>query len=82
MKSIMRAFSDNIDGSFIEERQTCILWNYKNSEAEHGTMFIHDLYQMLSKVLEGTNTEINHGSGYLEVKPKGIRKVSINKLFE
>jgi hypothetical protein len=39
-------------------------------------MFIHDLYGLISKILTGTKTEINYGSGYLEVKPKGIKKVS------
>jgi len=78
VKKIMKAYSDNIDGSFIEERESCVLWNYKNAESEHGTMFIHDLYNLIQKALEEHNTDINYGNGYLEVKPKGIKKVSSN----
>jgi trehalose 6-phosphate synthase/phosphatase len=70
----MQAYTDNIDGSFIEERQSCILWNYKNAEQEHGNMFIHDLYNQIEKIIKPTNTEVIYGNGYLEVKPLGIKK--------
>ena len=76
VKSVFEAYVDNIDGSFVVERQSCIEFNYKNAETEHGTMFIHDIYNLIQKIITGTNTEINYGSGYLEVKPQGIKKVS------
>lgn len=34
LKQIMQQYVENIDGSFIEERQTTIVWNYKNAEIE------------------------------------------------
>jgi len=70
----MERYCDNIDGSFIEERQSCIRFNYKNAEAEHGTMFIHDLNHIIRKAIQGTNTEIIYGSGFIEVKPTEIKK--------
>ena len=74
----MQTYEDNLDGSFIEERQSCILFNYKYTENEHGTMFIHDLYGLIQKAIQQTNTEIIYGNGYIEVKPIGIKKVSLN----
>lgn len=47
VRKIMQGYAENIDGSFIEERESCILWNYKNAEPEHVTLFIHDLYNMI-----------------------------------
>ena len=44
VRKILQGYTENINGSYIEERQSCILWNYKNAEPEHVTMFIHDLY--------------------------------------
>lgn len=38
VRKIMKGYEENIDGSYIEERQSCILWNYKNGEPEHVTM--------------------------------------------
>ena len=32
VRKIMQGYTDNIDGSFIEERESCIIWNYKNTE--------------------------------------------------
>ena len=29
----MSSYEDNIDGSFIEERQSQIIWNYKSSDS-------------------------------------------------
>lgn len=81
VKSVMEAYSDNIDGSFVVERQSCIEFNYKNAETEHGTMFIHDIYNLIQKIISGTNTEINYGSGYLEVKPQGIKKENLIELL-
>ena len=40
----MTSFEENIDGSFIEERQSQILWNYKFADPEQSLLFIHDLY--------------------------------------
>jgi trehalose 6-phosphate synthase/phosphatase len=77
----MQAYTDNIDGSFIEVRQSCIVWNYRNAEMEHGNMFIHDLYSQIEKTIKGTSTEIIYGNGYLEVKPLGIEKVSFCFIF-
>lgn len=77
----MQSYTDNIDGSFIEVRQSCIVWNYRNAEMEHGNMFIHDLYCQIDKSIKGTNTEIIYGTGYLEVKPKGIEKAKLIDLL-
>lgn len=39
-------------------------------------MFIHEIYRQIEKVLDGKQTDIIYGNGYLEVKPQGIKKVS------
>lgn len=43
----MQGFAENIDGSFIEERESCLIWNFKNSESEHSSMFIQELYNTI-----------------------------------
>ena len=76
VKKIMQNYMENVDGSFVEQRDSCIAWNYKNAEIEHGNMFVKDLDAQLKKVIEDEAAEIIHGNGYLEVKPQGIKKVS------
>jgi trehalose-6-phosphatase len=79
VKKIMKSYSDNIDGSFVEERESYIQWNYKNAENEHGTGFLYDISDYIEKVLKGTNTKIVLGNGYLKVKPLGIK---LNKVID
>ena len=47
VKYVMSGYAENIEGSFIDERQSCILWNYRNAEHDHAKLFIHDLYNMI-----------------------------------
>ena len=77
IKKIIQAYVDNIDGSFIEERQSGILFNYKNAENEHGTLFHYDIYKHIMKILAGTNIEIINSKGTLEIKSAGIKMVSL-----
>jgi len=44
-------------------------------------LFIHDIYELISKELEGQNIELIHGNGYLEVKPSGIKKQKLMDLL-
>jgi trehalose-6-phosphatase len=39
----MVQYCDNIDGSFVEERSTTIVWNYKNAEEEHGLLAAREM---------------------------------------
>ena len=71
----MSGYTENIDGSFVEERQSCILWNYKNAEEEHGPMCAKELYLQITQLI-GPNApiEIVQGNGFLEVKPVHLKK--------
>lgn len=52
MRKFLQGYAENIDGSIIEkDRKSCVLFNYKNAELEHVTMFIHDIYNGINKVL-------------------------------
>ena len=72
----MKNYMENVDGSFVEEGDSCIAWNYKNAEIEQGNIFVKDLDTQLKKVIEDQEAEIIYGNGYLEVKSSGIKKVS------
>jgi len=76
----MQTYQDNIDGSFIEQRVSCLLWNFKKAEEEHGIMFLKEMHTQLEKVIDD-KTEIICGNGYLEVKPKGIKKEKLISLL-
>ena len=45
IRMIMAQYCANIDGSTIEERSCSIIWDYKNTEEEHGSRFASELNQ-------------------------------------
>ena len=45
IRLIMAQYCANIDGSTIEERSCSIIWDYKNTEEEHGSKFASELNQ-------------------------------------
>jgi trehalose-6-phosphatase len=65
VRKIMQVYASNVEGAFIEEQQSCLIFNYKNAEIEHGNIFIQDLYQLVQKQLKGINHGITYGNGFL-----------------
>lgn len=41
---VMRTYTENVDGAVVEERESTLVWNYKNAEEEHGSMVVGELY--------------------------------------
>jgi trehalose-6-phosphatase len=40
----MRTYTDNVDGSVVEERESTLVFNFKNAEEEHGSMVVGELF--------------------------------------
>jgi trehalose-6-phosphatase len=40
----MQQYADNVDGAVVEERESSLVYNYKNAEEEHGGMVVKELY--------------------------------------
>ena len=78
----MKLYTENIDGAKIEKRHSTIIWNYKKAQEEHGSMFAKELSMQIQQLL-GNNApvEIIQGNGFLEVKPKKIKKKKLLKQF-
>ncbi len=44
VQDVMNNYTENVDGSFVEERESTLVWNYKNAEEEQGSMVVKELY--------------------------------------
>lgn len=75
VNDLMQSYSNNVDGSTVEERDSTLIWNYKNAEEEHGSMAVKELYCQIKQILGNSPIEIVQGKGYLEVKPMKLKKV-------
>ena len=82
LAAVMQEYCDNVDGSIVETRNSTIVWNYKNAESEHGSSCAKELYLQI-KYLIGPNApiEIVQGNGFLEVKPKQLKKETLLSIF-
>lgn len=53
----MQEYCDNVDGSCVEERNSTIVWNYKNAEQEHGGLCAKELFAEITSLI-GPNAPI------------------------
>lgn len=76
--SIMEVYTSRTHGSYIEETEMKVLWQYRDADTEFGALQAKELEDHLSKYLRNHAVDILHGGieegGYVEVRPKGVNK--------
>jgi len=76
--SIMEVYASRTHGSYIEETEMKVLWQYRDADLEFGYLQARELEDHLAKYLRGYSVDILHGGmeegGYVEVRPKGVNK--------
>uniref|UniRef100_A0A7S3Q2V3 CBM20 domain-containing protein n=1 Tax=Chaetoceros debilis TaxID=122233 RepID=A0A7S3Q2V3_9STRA len=76
--TIMEVYSSRTHGSYIEETEMKVLWQYRDADPEFGYLQARELEDHLSNVLRSFSVDILHGGveegGYVEVRPKGVNK--------
>jgi trehalose 6-phosphate synthase/phosphatase len=74
----MEVYTSRTHGSYIEETEMKVLWQYRDADPEFGYLQSRELEDHLSNVLCGFSVDILHGGveegGYVEVRPKGVNK--------
>ena len=76
--TIMEVYTSRTHGSYIEETEMKVLWQYRDADLEFGYLQARELEDHLSKYLRSYPVDILHGGveegGYVEVRPKGVNK--------
>lgn len=76
--TIMEVYTSRTHGSYIEETEMKVLWQYRDADPEFGYLQARELEDHLSNVLRSFAVDILHGGmeegGYVEVRPKGVNK--------
>jgi len=76
--TIMEVYTSRTHGSYIEETEMKVLWQYRDADLEFGYLQARELEDHLSNCLRGFAVDILHGGmeegGYVEVRPKGVNK--------
>lgn len=76
--AIMEVYTSRTHGSYIEETEMKVLWQYRDADLEFGYLQARELEDHLSNVLRSFPVDILHGGveegGFVEVRPKGVNK--------
>jgi trehalose 6-phosphate synthase/phosphatase len=76
--TIMEVYTSRTHGSYIEETEMKVLWQFRDADTEFGSLQAKELEDHLSKYLRSYPVDILHGGieegGYVEVRPKGVNK--------
>jgi len=68
-------FCERTPRSFVERRETSLVWNYKHSDPEFGRLQARDLLQHLwTGPISNAAVDVIQGSKSVEVRPTGISK--------
>lgn len=75
-KHIIESYVIRTEGSYLEEKENSIVFQYKNCDIEYGNWQAKELVSQLDVLLNLyiNECEVVEGTGYVEVKPRTINK--------
>ncbi|OMJ93279.1 hypothetical protein SteCoe_3739 [Stentor coeruleus] len=75
-KHIIASYVARTEGSYIEEKECSVVFQYKNCDTEYGAWQAKELASQLDVLLHPyiEECEVFEGTGYVEVKPRMINK--------
>jgi trehalose 6-phosphate synthase/phosphatase len=81
VRTVMKVFTDSTEGSFIEEKDSMIAWNYSKVAPDYGQGQMKEMNSLLKDLFRNFDIEIVTGKGKLEVKSKAETKKLILKIL-
>jgi len=75
VKLVFDYFTERTPRSFVDSRDTSLVWNYKYSDPEFGRTQANDLLQhMRTGPISNANVDVVQGAKSVEVRPVGVSK--------
>ncbi|KAL8226271.1 hypothetical protein R6Q59_000186 [Mikania micrantha] len=79
---VMNLYTEATDGSYIEKRETTMVWNYEDADKGFGLDQAKELLDHLENVLASEPVAVKRGQYIVEVKPQGVNKgIVVDKIF-
>lgn len=83
IRPILETYVDRTPGSFIEEKNYSLVWHYRKSEPDQGSLRANELKDELRNMIANHNLEIMEGNKVIEVKTGGINKgIAANRFLK
>lgn len=67
---VMKLYTETTDGSFIEDKETAIVWHHQHSDPHFGSCQAKELLDHLENVLANEPVVVKRGQHIVEVKPQ------------
>ncbi|XP_031255202.1 probable alpha,alpha-trehalose-phosphate synthase [UDP-forming] 11 [Pistacia vera] len=71
---VMKLYTETTDGSFIEHKETALVWHHQDADPHFGTSQAKELLDHLESVLANEPVVVKRGQHIVEVKPQGVSK--------
>lgn len=71
---IMKLYTESTDGSFIEAKESSIVWHFQDADPDFGSWQAKELQDHLESVLANEPVVVKSGQQIVEVKPQGVSK--------
>ncbi|KAJ0761863.1 putative alpha,alpha-trehalose-phosphate synthase (UDP-forming), Trehalose-phosphatase [Helianthus annuus] len=79
---VMNLYTETTDGSYIEKKETAMVWHYEDADKDLGLEQAKELLDHLENVLANEPVEVKRGQYIVEVKPQGVTKgIVAEKIF-
>ncbi|KAJ8773523.1 hypothetical protein K2173_005769 [Erythroxylum novogranatense] len=76
---VMQLYTETTDGSFIEDKETALVWCYEDADPDFGSCQAKELLDHLESVLANEPVTVKSGQNIVEVKPQGVSKGLVAK---
>ncbi|XP_076927390.1 putative alpha,alpha-trehalose-phosphate synthase [UDP-forming] 11 [Bidens hawaiensis] len=78
---VMEHYTEATDGSFIEPKESALVWHHQEADPDFGTWQAKELLDHLKSVLANEPVVVKRGQQIVEVNPQGVSKgVVVNRL--
>ncbi|KAI3800802.1 hypothetical protein L1987_28898 [Smallanthus sonchifolius] len=79
---VMKLYTEATDGSYIEKKETAMVWHYEDADKVFGSDQAKELLDHLENVLANEPVAVKRGQYIVEVKPQGVNKgIVAEKIF-
>ena len=78
---ILEQYTDSTDGSFIKDKETSVVWHYRDADPDFGAWQAKELMDHLESVLVSDPVDVFAGNCHVEIKPQGVSKGTVAEMF-
>jgi trehalose 6-phosphate synthase/phosphatase len=77
VEPVMEVYTATTDGSFIEHKESALVWHYQDADPDFGDCQAKELLDHLESVLANEPVVVKRGRQIVEVKPQVMKRIEL-----